>query len=446
MNKKVIQPKSKTNSVTFIVEDLERPTEFLVEKPIDQILKKFSIKIEAYSKIESPIVSNGFHSFLYGMYQAYAEHRPFTLSPDMIWLLICQGFSRHVNFSHNTQNEIFPHLNTKKTIEIVNKKIKLGDPTSPWHEATNQFIKGVSDQAGSEIVEILRADFSTTGITEKVACEITIMDAMKPYFEYIVTISICGIPEITLEGTTEDWEKILDKLSRLRKFKMGWWVDKLEPIIQEFVLASRGTVNKNFWMNMFKEHTLEEYGSPKYIDGWITKFYPYDRMGNLIDFRKMTRWEVESICEELPKELVCVDFIYRIKDDLGNILSETPMEYWAGFIGLTQNKEDYGLRPEIGWFVCHKREGIPDESPLKNSHGSQSRVYYNLNAFPKEVLKKKEWDTLVLNFKNEIDIPLSVLKLSTFRLELNGKLRKRDLYKLPLLRSKFSLDINGDYS
>ena len=29
--------------------------------------------------------------------RAYAEHRPLVLSPDMIWVLISQGFARYVN-------------------------------------------------------------------------------------------------------------------------------------------------------------------------------------------------------------------------------------------------------------------------------------------------------------------------------------------------------------
>ena len=30
------------------------------------------------------------------------------------------------------------------------------------------------------------------------------------------------------------------------------------------------------------------------------------------------------------------------------------MEFWAGFIGLSQNKNDYTVRPEIGWAINNK--------------------------------------------------------------------------------------------
>ena len=34
------------------------------------------------------------------------------------------------------------------------------------------------------------------------------------------------------------------------------------------------------------------------------------------------------------------------------------MEFWAGFIGLSQNKEDYTLKPEIGWAINNKEKFI----------------------------------------------------------------------------------------
>lgn len=37
------------------------------------------------------------------------------------------------------------------------------------------------------------------------------MEAVKPYFEFIIIRIVCGIPEITLEGTPEDWENYCTK-------------------------------------------------------------------------------------------------------------------------------------------------------------------------------------------------------------------------------------------
>ena len=36
----------------------------------------------------------------------------------------------------------------------------------------------------------------------------------------------CGISKINLEGTLEDWEKILEKTNKLRKYELDWWIDE----------------------------------------------------------------------------------------------------------------------------------------------------------------------------------------------------------------------------
>ena len=93
-----------------------------------------------------------------------------------------------------------------------------------------EFTKQISKYAGTELVEILTSDFSTTTLTEKVASEITIMEAMESYFEFVLISVICGIPEVTLKGTPEDWQKIYDKVLSLRKYELDWWISELELI------------------------------------------------------------------------------------------------------------------------------------------------------------------------------------------------------------------------
>ena len=78
------------------------------------------------------------------------------------------------------------------------------------------------------------------------------METVKSYFEFITIMIVCGIPEITLEGTPQDWEKVLIKARGLKEYKLEWWISQLEPLLEEFVKASKGEVNKDFWRNMFK--------------------------------------------------------------------------------------------------------------------------------------------------------------------------------------------------
>jgi hypothetical protein len=412
------------NSVTFHIETLERPKKLVEEKPFSEIVKTFSDKVEFLPNPDAKLIPGGYHSFIYGLYLAYSEHRPFTLSPDMIWLLVLQGISNHVNFSHESGNNIFPNFTDKKKIVIQNDKIKIGDPSSPWGESIEEFSNEIEEIFGSEMIGDLRSDFSTTTAASKVVSEITIMDTFKAYFKYIVFTTICGIPEMKLEGTTDDWNHLLNKLQILKKYDMEWWYNDLKPILTNIKNTSKENIDTDFWMQMFKIHTIEEYGNPKYIDGWITKFYPYDRSGKRFDISKISMLSVEDIFKELPKQVVTVDFKHQLKDNFGNIIGETPLEYWGGFVGISQNHNTQFLKPEIGWFVSHPMKTFEKDVDAKreaNEYYQPSKAYYNLTKIPDEVFKeKRKWDVLSLDFLGKCTNIARMKEIEFSALYLNG--------------------------
>lgn len=49
---------------------------------------------------------------------------------------------------------------------------------------------------------------------------------------------------------------------------------RLEPLLEEFVKASKGKVDKDFWRNMFKYHSQKQYGAPNIIDGLDCQILP----------------------------------------------------------------------------------------------------------------------------------------------------------------------------
>jgi|GEM_PF-3230658 hypothetical protein len=38
---------------------------------------------------------------------------------------------------------------------------------------------------------------------------------------------------------------------------------------------------------MYKYHSQKQYGAPKIIDGWMVKFFPYDKEGKRNDLKKL---------------------------------------------------------------------------------------------------------------------------------------------------------------
>ena len=53
---------------------------------------------------------------------AYADHHPLVLSPDMIWITICQGFSKYVNAHAEELHNKFVEHDGKATLKIELKK------------------------------------------------------------------------------------------------------------------------------------------------------------------------------------------------------------------------------------------------------------------------------------------------------------------------------------
>ena len=205
-----------------------------------------------------------------------------------------------------------------------------------WERLIPEFAEEIKKNTKGTVAETIIADFSTTTSYEQIASEITLMETTKAYFEFVVMYAACGIPEVTLLGTTEDWQKVYDKTMQLRSFDLDWWIDELAPILKQFIKSSKGYADTKFWRNMFKWHTQKEYGASNIIDGWIVKFFPYDKDGKRFDLKTLTR------DSSLPDEMAEVDVRFvEIYEDGSS--KETPIELYGGFVGLEQNPENYAL-------------------------------------------------------------------------------------------------------
>ena len=447
--------------ITFKVEELSKPEKLLNAQEISQIYERLiqvpEIKARFYlnsdlllkQKLESSntivkmsdlpdsLINFGANSFFYGMYQAYADHRPFVLSPDMIWLLISQGFARHVNANSEELRDYFVNFSGKQTL-IVNENKNIDDPDISWEKIVSQFTKEIEKNVGKDLVKLLSCDFSTTTHVEKMASEITIMESMKPYFEYVVFKIICGIPEITLQGTPQDWQKILDKVNKLKKYELKWWTSELEPILKEFVKTSKGNIDTVFWQNMFKEHSLEKYGSPKVIDGWIVKFFPYDKKGKRNDLKQLEGGD------NLPDEIVKVEL--KFLEVHNDTIVTTPLELWAGFIGLEQNNENYALTPKIGWMV--RKKDLLEEENLKEQLENQIKrgtgIKITVQEFPEVILKLEEIHSLDINFIGTIKIPDELAKVRIRTLILSGKITNAEKERIKNMFPVSTVKINGE--
>ena len=376
---------------------------------------------------DTVVYESGTSLFYNCMVEAYAGHYSVILSPDAIWTLISQGFCHHISL--NTEKLKDKIVNHEGKIEIsVISEYDLYSPLMDWDTLLNGFDIQIAENTKGNIADFMRADFSTTGNTERITSQVTLMSAVKSYFDFAAIHTICGIPTITIEGTPDDWRKIIKKVESLRDYDLGWWVDDLKPILQEFVNASEGNVNKDFWQNIVKKDRPESMKNgagcgvkdATKFNGWFLKFMPFDKDGRTPDAVVYGR-------NDMLPSVVSAPFSYIVKDATGNIISKTPMEIMSGFVGIDVNENTYTMRPHIGWMVSEKNnKGIAEK--IQNS-----MEIIRVDRIPEELKEIEHLEDLTLEFTNEIVIPewMDTVKIDYLTLkgnitqELGENLKKR---------------------
>lgn len=374
-DKKNIVIRQSEGSITFVVdENLPAPTGHLNLQDGAQIANwrvgdgKERKTIVATSFDDAQLYHTGDNALFSMLMKAYAEHRPLVLSPDDVWLCISQGFAQHVNQNAEALRDKLVFHDDKITLSVETSQPLLGkgdadaDTTNltpiDWPKIFDGFVAQMKANTKGGIVDNMCADFTTTTVDSHIASQITLMNAMQPYFNYEVFRVACGIPYITLKGTPEDWQKVLDKARSLEQYDLKWWTDRLCPVLEEFVKTAQGKPDHQFWRCMMTQIEIDKIRGggcsnvmPTMFDGWFLALFPYDTKGRTPE--KITK------SRDMLNSVKSADFLYRVQDAMGNTVVETPMQFHAGFVGIDEDQDTYELKARIGWIVrkAPKKEG-----------------------------------------------------------------------------------------
>ena len=331
-------------SVTFQVDDVELADEPKGTTTAKEVIEyKTKSNVEACSNIELINWGSSMNGFLVAVHNAFAEHRPLSLSPDSIWLTITAGLATHINLNAEKLRHRFVSHEGKEKIIVRRDEFIKGSPDNNWPGCFGEFSDRLEEYIGKKR-NLIVSDFSTTGATEKAASEVVLMDAMQSYFEYTVR-TLCGFPSITLEGITEDWRNLLYRVQCLREFDLDWWIDYLEPVMVKVVATAEGDVDTEFWRSFLK---LGGGSGGPYVTGWINTLFPYLKRKNQnyhLDYNK----RLGSMCggpnpDDFPVGLSSVPFEWEYYDQVFK------MRFVGGIIGVSQ-ADDLTLRPEAGWAI-----------------------------------------------------------------------------------------------
>ena len=390
---KVPKPARIKSGTTFSVHSVDKSTKPLPSgSPSEEIVLERcgSVVPEAHSSFTFvPFEEVGKHKpvcngFVAAVHTAFSQHYPLVLSPDAIWLCIMQGLSYHINANADKLRRHFVEFEGKKDIELlISIPFIKGSPNNPWEYIFRLFSEGIKEHVGDKTHSLLTPEFSTTGPVERAASQIVLMDCFKQFFCYKM-MCICGIPSITLEGTTDDWKRLRERALSLRQYDLDWWIDELEPVLDQFVAASLGDVDNNFWISIYK---LEWSYGRELINGWILTLFPY--LKDSVRNKYLGTWKKDTY-EEKPDSdkgdyygwsgykppcigtlttssfatgIVSVPFEWKSCD------KEYPMQFFAGFLAATQDPDTLAIHPEQGWAVADRNEiNVSSEKQLRQKN------------------------------------------------------------------------------
>ena len=342
---------------TLVVSQVDRAPRRKValsrESTIRGILAK---RVEQIYESAAPLVAcDDVHPLVKVAHDAFYEHRPIAISPDDIWYCIAQGFATHVNLHAEALRKRFVQHAGKLKLVVNRPDFQIGQP-NPWPEAFAAFSSQIATHVG-KLRDLVVNDFSTTTPLTRASSEVCLMDAFQAYFEYEMRCG-CGIPEVTLLGTVEDWRSVRRRAQMLSEYELAHWTDVLLPILDRFISTAEGNDEAEFWQSMF-HYRSGSMGSA--LTGWIQALFPYiktwDKLGpnpHLADWK--TAWinrarnSAGPGLNQIPSGLSSAPV--KVSDERTGETHE--MRFVGGMFGVIESADGV-LSPEFGWAVVYDR-------------------------------------------------------------------------------------------
>lgn len=337
----------------------------VINATVDFLLERFGGKVDIRE------AGSRCHPLIDAVHAAFSQHRPLALSPDSVWLVIAQGFGHHVSEHARVLRHRLVRHEGRRTLAAESQDLSLAS----FEQAIANFSSQIRQATDPVLHETLVCDFSTTTPAIRTASEVALLDAFSSYFTYEMRC-VCGIPRITIQGTPDDWRRIRARVEVIETYGLEWWVSRLRPILDEFILAADGHPTREFWKAIYKP--VQAYGT-EVATGWITDLFPY--LGDAPKRRRNHVFQHDRHDWALPidKGVDTKNLLFSPLSGKGvglasfpSGLSSTPvkvrftngsgmdLDLVAGFFAVRQDPSDLTLSPVIGWSVTE----LPPKTPV----------------------------------------------------------------------------------
>ncbi|PCI29005.1 hypothetical protein COB55_02955 [Candidatus Wolfebacteria bacterium] len=302
--------------------------------------------------------------FFQTVHQCFSRHYPLALRPEVLMHMIVCEIATTVKMNPEHYRDLFTQSTKREDISVRHDNLRRGDPDSPWDEALKLFRPKLEKVVPSAIMSAILPEFSTSTAEADIASLIAFMDAASPYYDYH-TYTMCGISEIRMLGSVDDYERMLEaskKLSGYFSDHLGLYFKHLLSVLEALVDQARGApVDEKFWSSIYKFKS--ESGTSRF-NGWMSAFINYIQPATSIDVAvelvqkpdKVFDWtrmneEVGGCMVGLdagcvPSDVSSVPFTWHYLED------NLPMTFIGGVLGI--DNEDGYATPALSYGILNQ--------------------------------------------------------------------------------------------
>ena len=241
------------------------------------------------AEVEELVTLPTFSGLIGTVLTAYNLHQNLILRPDDIWITILGQFSAYVNGPGRAEELRSKFVNHTGQMELtVTAEGSVCE--APYGTMTRQFLDEISKNlVDPSFKEWFLPGFTTSTETDDIVASAAAMCTFQPYFTYTYSL-VCGIPQITLLGSVEDWSILRQKVERLvdldasDKLLSEQWVPLLRQVLDQFVESAKygSQYNVDFWDRIvqFYVHDLM-CAQETHLTGWLSVFTFFNGQGQM---------------------------------------------------------------------------------------------------------------------------------------------------------------------
>lgn len=299
-------------------------------------------------------------SFVDTVFYSYQKHHNLIIRPDDVWIAIAIQFSLYVNANAEDLRKLFVNFEGKKDLEV---KFTVPVDQVPIDEFIKKIVTLISENINPSIYDWISPNFTTTTQNDKLTTGVALMTTLKNYFNYDLVSVFCGIPQVTILGSIDDWRQIRERVYRLKEFEqdgksvMVKWSTMLDRILTEFVSVKGGKQpDKKFWEEAIRiDYRMVDSECSSFnetvLNGWITAFSVFHRTG---------KWQGDSESNESKNDWASIS-----TEDITPGLVSVPVRIFdeyagvgernytgaviTGHMGYSVKEDEITIQPMSGW-------------------------------------------------------------------------------------------------